>query len=344
MNKQQHLTCAQGHIQSALGLIAVDSLKQEPCGVLHEGICKTKSTYCINPVSGCVSCPDYQEPICKTNGCEKSIVDNTEYCREHLNYINGFDESLSEPESQEPEGGPLNITNSYHCEQCDTKHPNGYVCQEPVSEFVAKIKKRYLSVLKAGNSVTRFLDIQELCDRLEAETKEKERLKDNAMKTIIEIEGELLIDIPDPVYSLSVLAVTQCDEIKQLTKRAEDAEKEVKTLADGITKVNNTCVKIRRELEVKLDKANRKHEIYKTNTKDICDKLEAKLKTVEEYAEHKRDCLRRPPKTVKEWTVNDCTCGLGKKGDSNEATAAKIYDKKAIELFGKDAYVNFQGE
>ncbi len=30
MNKQQHLTCAQGHIQSALGLIADDLLKQEP--------------------------------------------------------------------------------------------------------------------------------------------------------------------------------------------------------------------------------------------------------------------------------------------------------------------------
>ena len=54
---------------------------------------------------------------------------------------------------------------------------------------------------------------------------ENKRLTENALGTIKEIEGDLFVDVVDPVYSLSVLAMGQAEENKQLQAKIEAAEK-----------------------------------------------------------------------------------------------------------------------
>jgi hypothetical protein len=51
-----------------------------------------------------IDCTQIQEHACKTIGCDKRTVDNTTYCQEHLDYSNGYDDSI-EPADHIPEAG-----------------------------------------------------------------------------------------------------------------------------------------------------------------------------------------------------------------------------------------------
>ncbi|GAG97349.1 unnamed protein product, partial [marine sediment metagenome] len=85
------------------------------------------------------------------------------------------------------------------------------------------------------------------------------------------------------------------------------AEKENKTLADGIEKVNNACVKIRWELEAKLEECRnlsdaRRHWWDKAREKaeQLQAKLEAETKRAEEAEVNNLTNIREYDKLVEE--------------------------------------------
>jgi chromosome segregation ATPase len=90
--------------------------------------------------------------------------------------------------------------------------------QDEVHELKSKIRNVSADKGRAEQK------IKQLQAKLETTEKERGRITNNALRTIRKIEGDIFINIVDPVYSLSVLAIGQCEEIKQLqAKLIKDA-------------------------------------------------------------------------------------------------------------------------
>ena len=165
----------------------------------------------------------------------------------------------NKPESQEPGMAESDYMSIEQREKFEAGHvPEKVEPAKPVSEFVAELHKqveRY-DVGIGSNSLIRDMAL-EACDRLESAEKEMlllkrpmevngfkaegmmavgqalidkdlkiKQLQAKALKTIKEIEGDLFVGVVDPVYSLSVLAMGQAEEIKQLEAKLEAALKE----------------------------------------------------------------------------------------------------------------------
>jgi len=87
------------------------------------------------------------EILCKTNGCIKPVVDSTKYCQEHLDYINGFDESICGPDSQEPAEKCLEpacgADACSECGACLTEHNEDPVnnCPDEPKHFTTRLRK-----------------------------------------------------------------------------------------------------------------------------------------------------------------------------------------------------------
>ena len=127
-------------------------------------------------------------------------------------------ECAEEPESQEPGLAESDYMSIEQREKFEAKNiPEKAETSSVVIGKIRAIINRVADEVPKGpvHSVCNK-DVLWLCDRLEAAEKENKRLTENALGTIKEIEGDLFVDVVDPVCSLSVLAIGQAEEIKQL--------------------------------------------------------------------------------------------------------------------------------